>query len=57
MIKTAKNFDYNIEMDPQDNKWLKGLKFALCYDFKEFFLNDALLVKIQRNCLEYILEM
>lgn len=35
MIKWAKYFDYNIQMDQQETIWLKGLKFTFYYNLKE----------------------
>lgn len=37
MVKRAKNFDYNSQMDQLESMWLKGLKFTLPYNLKENF--------------------
>lgn len=34
MIKWAKKMGYNIHTE-QGEKWMKGSKFRLCYNFKE----------------------
>lgn len=38
MIKWAKPFGYNIQMDQRENMLLKGLKFILRSSFREIFL-------------------
>lgn len=37
MIKWAKNFGYNIQMEQWERMWIKGLKFALSFNLKYFF--------------------
>ena len=37
MIKWAKIFGYNIQMEQWENMWLKGLKCTLYYNLKENF--------------------
>lgn len=38
MVKWAKIFGYNIQIDQWERMWLKGLKFSLSYNLKENFL-------------------
>lgn len=37
MIKWAKTFGHNIEMEQLENMWLKGLKFTLSSSLKQNF--------------------
>lgn len=55
MVKWAKFFGYNIQIDQWERMWLKGLKFSLSYNLKENFLEMMYhWYMTQKNCLRCI---